>query len=161
MCGINGEVHRDKTYPINQEHFRVQRDTLIHRGPDDSGCYFGEGIALGSRRLAILDLSARGHMPMSTVDGRFWIVYNGEVYNFGELRRSLEQRGCQFVSNTDTEVLLQLYALDGPAMLTRLNGMFALAIWDNRERTLFLARDRVGVKPLYYLSNSEALYFAF
>lgn len=160
MCGINGEVHRDKTYPINQQQVMAQRDTLTHRGPDDSGCYFGPGVALGSRRLAILDLSARGHMPMSTVDGRFWIVYNGEVYNFSELRRSLEQRGCQFVSNTDTEVLLQLYALDGPAMLAHLNGMFAIAIWDNRERTLFLARDRVGVKPLYYVSNGEALYFA-
>ena len=160
MCGINGEVHRDQTHPINEQQVLAQRDTLTHRGPDDSGCYFGAGVALGSRRLAILDLSARGHMPMSTVDGRFWIVYNGEVYNFGELRRSLEQRGCQFVSNTDTEVLLQLYSLDGPAMLTRLNGMFAIAIWDNRERTLFLARDRVGVKPLYYVSNGEALYFA-
>ena len=160
MCGINGEVHRDQTYPINEQQVLAQRDTLTHRGPDDSGCYFGAGVALGSRRLAILDLSARGHMPMSTVDGRFWIVYNGEVYNFGELRRSLEQRGCQFVSNTDTEVLLQLYSIEGPAMLSRLNGMFAIAIWDNRERTLFLARDRVGVKPLYYVSNGEALYFA-
>jgi len=160
MCGINGEVHRDQTYPINERQVLAQRDTLTHRGPDDSGVYFGSGVALGSRRLAILDLSARGHMPMSTVDGRFWIVYNGEVYNFGELRRSLEQRGCQFVSNTDTEVLLQLYAIEGPAMLTRLNGMFAIAIWDNRERILFLARDRVGVKPLYYVSRGEALYFA-
>ena len=160
MCGINGEVHRDQTYPINERQVLAQRDTLTHRGPDDSGRYFGPGVALGSRRLAILDLSARGHMPMATVDGRFWIVYNGEVYNFGELRRSLEQRGCQFVSHTDTEVLLQLYSIEGPAMLSRLNGMFAIAIWDNHERTLFLARDRVGVKPLYYVSNGEALYFA-
>lgn len=160
MCGINGEVHRDQTYPINEQQVLAQRDTLTHRGPDDSGCYFGPGVALGSRRLAILDLSARGHMPMSTVDGRFWIVYNGEVYNFSELRRSLEQRGCQFLSNTDTEVLLQLYAIEGPAMLPHLNGMFAIAIWDNRERTLFLARDRVGIKPLYYLANGDALYFA-
>lgn len=160
MCGINGEVHRDPTFPIDEHRVRAQRDTLTHRGPDDSGCYFGPGVALCSRRLAILDLSPRGHMPMSTDDGRYSIVYNGEVYNFGELRRSLEQRGCQFISNTDTEVLLQLYVLEGPAMLSRLNGMFAIAIWDNRERTLFLARDRVGVKPLYYVANGEALYFA-
>jgi asparagine synthase (glutamine-hydrolysing) len=160
MCGINGEVHRDQTYPINDEQVLARRDLLTHRGPDDAGCYFGAGVALGSRRLSILDLSPRGHMPMSTVDGRFWIVYNGEIYNFGELRLSLEQRGCQFVSNTDTEVLLQLYAVEGPAMLTRLNGMFAVAIWDSRERTLFLARDRVGVKPLYYVTKGESLYFA-
>ena len=160
MCGINGEVHRDQAYPINQTQVMAQRDLLAHRGPDDSGCYFGPGVALGSRRLAILDLSELGHMPMSTPDGRFTIVYNGEVYNFGELRRSLEQQGAHFVSHTDTEVLLQLYVREGPAMLSRLNGMFAIAIWDNRERTLFLARDRVGVKPLYYVARGDALYFA-
>jgi asparagine synthase (glutamine-hydrolysing) len=136
------------------------RDSMRHRGPDDAGSYLAPGIALGSRRLAILDLSRRGHMPMSTPDGRYEIVYNGEVYNYVELRRILEGRGYRFHSNTDTEVVLNLYADQGPGMLDQLNGMFAFAIWDNRERTLFLARDRLGIKPLYYAEKDGVLYFA-
>jgi asparagine synthase (glutamine-hydrolysing) len=118
------------------------------------------GAALGSSRLAIVDLSEHGHMPMSTPDGRYWITYNGEVYNYRELRPMLEARGCTFRSNTDTEVVLYLYATEGPAMLDRLNGMFAFAIWDAQERTLFMARDRLGVKPLYYAVRDQILYFA-
>jgi len=133
---------------------------LMHRGPDDAGHYLSPGIALGSRRLAILDLSKRGHMPMSTADGRYWITYNGEVYNYRELRSALETRGYTFRSHTDTEVVLYLYVDRGPAMLDQLNGMFALGIWDSQERTLFLARDRLGIKPLYYASQADAFYFA-
>ena len=136
------------------------RDVLHHRGPDDAGHYLAPGIGLGSRRLAILDLSERGHMPMSTPDGRYWIAYNGEVYNYRELRSRLEARGYQFRSGTDTEVLLYLYAEEGPRMLDRLNGMFAFAVWDTQERTLFAARDRLGVKPFYYAVRPEGLYFA-
>jgi len=136
------------------------RDLLTHRGPDDAGQFIAPGIALGSRRLSIIDLSDRGHMPMTTEDGRYSITYNGEVYNFRELRSLLEDRGHRFRSDTDTEVVLRLYSDEGPAMLARLNGMFAIAIWDSQERTLFLARDRMGVKPLYYAVQNEELIFA-
>lgn len=160
MCGICGVVHSAPTEPISEERLLAMRDSMRHRGPDDAGHHLEPGIALGSRRLAILDLSQRGHMPMGTADGRYRIVYNGEVYNYRDLRPTLESRGYSFQSNTDTEVLLNLYAEHGPAMLDQLNGMFALAIWDARERTLFLARDRLGVKPLYYARRGDALHFA-
>ncbi len=160
MCGICGFVDTNETARISAGALQAMRDSLIHRGPDDDGFYVARGVALGSRRLSIIDLSTRGHMPMSTADGRYWITYNGEVYNFHELRRSLEAGGYRFRSNTDTEVVLALYAQHGPAMLDHLNGMFAFAIWDNRERTLFIARDRLGVKPLYYSLQKDRLYFA-
>lgn len=159
MCGFAGFVHEDRGYPFSEHQLLAMRDSITHRGPDDAGHYLAPGIGLSSRRLAILDLSERGHMPMSTPDGRYHIVYNGEVYNYRELRALLETRGYIFRSNTDTEVLLHLYAAEGPAMLERLNGMFAFAIWDSQERTLFLARDRLGVKPLYYAFRDRALYF--
>src|SRR5258705_108736 len=160
MCGICGAVFTDHNYVLPEDAMLTMRDVLTHRGPDDAGHYINPGIALGSRRLAILDLSTHGHMPMSTQDGRFWITYNGEAYNFQELRAFLEEKGFTFASNTDTEVVLKLYALEGPAMLERLNGMFAIAIWDKKERTLFLGRDRLGVKPLYYYEKKEGLLFA-
>jgi asparagine synthase (glutamine-hydrolysing) len=160
MCGICGIVSRDRLSPLREYDLRAMRDTLQHRGPDDAGQYLAPGVALGSRRLAILDLSERGHMPMSSPDGRHWIVYNGEVYNYRELRADLEARGSVFRSDTDTEVVLSLYAEQGPAMLDRLNGMFAFAIWDAHERTLFLVRDRLGVKPLYYACERDSFYFA-
>ncbi len=160
MCGICGIVPRDPDAPVHQPSIVAMRDSLEHRGPDDAGVFLAPGVGLGVRRLAILDLSERGHMPMGTEDGRFWIVYNGEIYNFRELRVRLEGRGYRFRSNTDTEVLLSLYADEGPAMLERLNGMFALAIWDISLKTLFLARDRLGVKPLYFAVSRDALRFA-
>jgi len=136
------------------------RDSLRHRGPDDAGDYREPGVALGSRRLSIIDLSERGRMPMSTPDGRYVIVHNGEVYNFKELRAALQTKGHTFRSQTDTEVLLNLFVEHGPEMLGRLNGMFAFAIWDSRERSLFLARDRLGIKPRYYAIHHGDLYFA-
>jgi len=160
MCGICGIVYRDRAHPASESVVLAMRDALEHRGPDDAGHYLAPGIALGSRRLSILDLSERGHMPMTTPDGRYWIAYNGEVYNFQELRAGLESRGHVFHSDTDTEVVLRLYVEQGPPMLECLNGMFAFAVWDTQERTLFLARDRVGVKPLYYARREDALYFA-
>src|SRR5713226_4045358 len=145
MCGICGIAYSDPNYKFDELTVHRMRESLVHRGPDDAGTYLSPGVALGSRRLSILDLSEQGHMPMSTPDGRYWITYNGEVYNFAELRSILESRGRRFRSNTDTEVVLNLYADEGAAMLDRLNGMFSIAIWDSHERTLFLARDRVGI----------------
>jgi asparagine synthase (glutamine-hydrolysing) len=160
MCGINGVVGAGAGVPLDEATLLAMRDSLTHRGPDDAGHHLTAGAALGSRRLAILDLSARGRMPMSTPDGRFWITYNGEVYNYRDLRTLLEARGHSFATRTDTEVILRLFAEEGPAMLSRLNGMFAMAVWDARERSLFLARDRLGIKPLYYAEREGALYFA-
>ncbi|HVH69065.1 MAG TPA: asparagine synthase (glutamine-hydrolyzing) [Gemmatimonadales bacterium] len=160
MCGICGIVHRDTDSPVSEAVLLHMRDTLRHRGPDDAGHYVAPGIGLAACRLAILDLSPRGHMPMATADGRYQIIYNGEVYNYRELRAELVARGSAFQSQTDTEVILNLYAALGPAMLDRLNGMFAMAIWDTRDRTLFLCRDRLGVKPLYYALEGDTLLFA-
>jgi asparagine synthase (glutamine-hydrolysing) len=159
MCGICGIVADDAGYLIAEATIVAMRDSLTHRGPDDAGHYLRPGVALASRRLSILDLSQRGHMPMATQDGRFWISHNGEIYNFQDIRRSLQARGYSFRSDTDTEVLLNLFVDEGPAMLNRLNGMFAFAIWDSRDRTLFVARDRLGVKPLYYAVHEGCVYF--
>jgi len=160
MCGICGIVHRDAARIVDERLLDAMRDVMTHRGPDDAGSLRNRGAGLGSRRLAILDLSPRGHMPMATPDERYHITYNGEVYNADVLRRELEDRGDTFRSRTDTEVVLRLYAERGPAMLSLLNGMFAFAIWDTRERSLFLARDRLGVKPLYYTTDGDTLLFA-
>ena len=136
--------------------------SLAHRGPDDEGTWFSEDgrVGLGHRRLSILDLSPLGHQPMLSPDGRFVIVYNGEIYNFWELRRELERKGEHFVSNTDTEVLLRLWSLEGPECLLNLRGMYAFAIWDNLERCLWLVRDPLGIKPLYYVRSGNTLTFA-
>lgn len=157
MCGICGAVGR-----IEQHELDVMTDSMAHRGPDGRGvCMFAGDMpaGLGHRRLAILDPSPAGAQPMSYAD-RWWITYNGEIYNFPELRAELESRGERFETQCDTEVLLRLFALDGPAMLARLNGIFALGIWDDRDRRLFLARDRMGVKPLYYVDCPQVFGFA-
>jgi len=160
MCAICGVVHADPSTSVDEHQLLAMRDTMIHRGPDDAGFFLAPGVALGSRRLSILDLTERGRMPMHTADGRYHIVYNGEVYNNAELRHDLEHKGYAFRSRTDTEVVLYLYADEGPKMLDRLNGMFAIAVWDAQQRTLFLARDRLGVKPLYYAYENGTLRFA-
>jgi asparagine synthase (glutamine-hydrolysing) len=163
MCGITGLVTTNGE-PINQAVLEAMTERLRHRGPDDGGVWLGGGgrvrAGLGARRLSIIDLSARGHMPMASADGRFWITYNGEVYNFKEIRRELERAGSAFRSDTDTEVVLQAYARWGPECLHRFNGMFAFAVWDERERELFVARDRLGVKPLYYATWNDHFGFA-
>ena len=133
---------------------------LAHRGPDADGFHFDGPIGLAHRRLAILDLSDRGRQPMSTADGRFTIVFNGEIYNYLELREELRTQGEPFRTDTDTEVILCLYRREGAACLDRLNGMFAFAIWDEIERRLFVARDRIGIKPLYYALTPGGLAFA-
>ncbi|MDP9270165.1 MAG: asparagine synthase (glutamine-hydrolyzing) [Chloroflexota bacterium] len=139
--------------------------TLAHRGPDGAGTeLFTESgcppAAFGHRRLSIIDLSERGAQPMAYADGRYWITYNGEIYNYAQLRAELEGDGYTFASATDTEVILALYARDGERSLDRLNGIFAFAIWDTERGELFMARDRVGVKPLYYAERNGTLYFA-
>jgi asparagine synthase (glutamine-hydrolyzing) len=160
MCGICGIAPADGLRIPDDRTLRAMREALMHRGPDDAGAHVGPGIGLGTRRLKILDLSNRGHMPMSTEDGRYWITYNGEVYNYRELRSGLEAKGHRFRSQTDTEVVLRLFAERGLAMLDELNGMFAFGIWDSAERRLVLVRDRLGVKPLVYAVSGNCLFFA-
>jgi asparagine synthase (glutamine-hydrolysing) len=162
MCGIAGLANWG-----NREVLGRMTRVQAHRGPDDSGLWerkFPDGsyIGLGSRRLAILDLSADGHMPMCNEDGTVWITYNGEIYNFTELRRELQNKGHVFASNTDTEVVIHLYEQEGANCVHRLKGMFAFAICDLRSDTpeLFLARDHFGVKPFYYVHRGRKLAFA-
>jgi asparagine synthase (glutamine-hydrolysing) len=152
MCGICGIVGLDDGFPVSEEIVRRMSDTMVHRGPDAEGALHrpAERVALGHRRLAIVDLSPAGRQPMSNEDGTVWITYNGEVYNHVALRSELEAKGHVYRSHTDTETIVHLYEEEGPRCVERLEGMFAFAIWDARRRELFLARDRVGVKPLYY-----------
>src|SRR5438105_5671658 len=135
-------------------------DLIAHRGPDDEGMFAAGHIGLGNRRLAIVDLTSAGHQPMSTDDGRLWITYNGEIYNFPELRTDLEARGHRFLSHTDTAVILATYREFGVDCLERLRGMFAFAIWDAENERLFIARDRVGKKPLHYWVDADGIAFA-
>lgn len=147
MCGIAGIV---SPRPANSDTLKRMADVIAHRGPDDEGVYLAEGCGLAHRRLAILDLSPAGHQPMSTTDGRYCIVYNGEVYNAADIRRELAGKGYRFHSTSDTEVILYAYAHWGPSCVERFNGMWGFAIWDTRDRELFCSRDRFGVKPFYY-----------
>ena len=149
MCGVTGILHLDGA-PASGTHLRAMTEALRHRGPDGEGHFVDGECALGHRRLAIIDLSPAGNQPMITRSGRYVISYNGEVYNFGELRVELEAKGHQFRSRSDTEVVLNALAEWGMEALSRFNGMFAFALWDKVERRLYLARDRYGIKPLYY-----------
>jgi len=158
MCGIAGRFDRETQI---HDHAALRRmcDALQHRGPDDCGVFAEDGIALGIRRLSVIDVE-HGHQPITSEDGRFTIVFNGEIYNYRELRTCLEARGHRFRTNSDTESLLHAFAAYGPACLSRLNGIFAVAIWDSQARQLFLARDRVGVKPLYLYDDGRSIWFA-
>jgi len=159
MCGIAGILHRDGA-PASQVRVAAMCDALRHRGPDGEGQVVDGPLALGHRRLAIIDLSPLGRQPMVTDDGRYTLTFNGEIYNFQELRSELTARGRSFVSRSDSEVLLQAFAAWGLDALLRFNGMFAFAIWDRELRTLTLARDRFGVKPLYYAQAGSVFLFA-
>ncbi len=159
MCGIVGIVHKDRQRRVDESRLVGMRDLLVHRGPDDAGCHFDGHVGLGHRRLSIIDLSS-GHQPMTNEDGSLWIVFNGEIYNFQALRERLVAKGHQFKTKSDTEVILHLYEEEGPDCARSLNGIFAFAIWDARDQSLFLARDHMGVKPLYYAVTDEALVFA-
>ena len=161
VCGICGIVGQ-----VDERIIDRMASLMIHRGPDGGGVRLFEpteglpGAALGHRRLSIIDTSPRGAQPMPDATGRYWITYNGEIYNFAELRVELERDGHRFRSRTDTEVLVELFARKGPAALERLNGIFAFGIWDSVARSLFLARDRLGVKPLYYSQTPSQVSFA-
>lgn len=158
MCGIAGYFNADGE-PTSAVILRRMTDSIAHRGPDGEGFYTEGFIALGHRRLAIIDLSPLGHQPMTTPDGRFVITYNGEVYNFQGLRLELEAKGHSFRSRTDSEVVLHAYAEWGHECVRRFNGMFAFAVWDKEKLELFLARDRYGIKPLYYCFVGHAIIF--
>jgi asparagine synthase (glutamine-hydrolysing) len=154
MCGICGFNWQDGDLA------REMAAAISHRGPDDEGFHVEEGVSLGFRRLSIIDLSRNAAQPMSNEDGRLWLVFNGEIYNFRELRRELKSRGHHFRSQADSEVILHAYEDEGPKCLERLRGMFAFAIWDSRRKELFLARDRIGIKPLYYYWRDGKFAFA-
>jgi len=158
MCGIFGKLFFEKT-KIETNTYRPYLDCLTHRGPDDEGFYKDEHVILGARRLSIIDPSSAGHMPMSNEDKSLWIVFNGEIYNFLELRKRLEKKH-KFKSKTDTEVVLYLYEEKGPDALRDLRGMFAFAIWDKKKRELFIARDRLGKKPVKLYYNNDFFIFA-
>ena len=160
MCGFAGFVSWNR--PLgNEDKYLLARMTQVikHRGPDDEGFYLDTHAALGFRRLAIIDLGG-GHQPLSNEDGSVWIVFNGEIYNYLELREWLIHKAHQFRTKSDTEAIVHLYEEIGPACVDKLRGMFAFAIWDARRREVFLARDRVGKKPLYYASTPERFWFA-
>lgn len=159
MCGIAGLFVPDDAAAVDRTVVRSMCDAIVHRGPDDSGVQVGAHVGLGMRRLSIIDLDG-GHQPMQTEDGRFTIVYNGEIYNYRDVRARLEGRGHVFRTSCDTEVVLRAFADKGPGSLEWLNGMFAIAIWDAARKELFLARDRLGIKPLYVAQREGRLAFA-
>ena len=158
MCGIVGVVHRDASR-TNEVCARRMCALLIHRGPDQQGYYFGDRVALGMRRLSIIDVQ-KGHQPIHNEDRSVWVIFNGEIYNYRELRKDLEKRGHRFYTRSDTECLVHLYEEFGDECVSHLRGMFAFAIWDDRRKRLILVRDRLGIKPLYYRQDEGKLVFA-
>jgi asparagine synthase (glutamine-hydrolysing) len=159
MCGICGIVNSDPGRPVEKSILTGMNEAMSHRGPDARGVYLNGPLGLGHRRLSIIDLDS-GQQPMASEDESLWLVFNGEIYNFPELRRQLAQAGHVFRTRSDTEVILHAYATYGPRCVEHLNGMFAFALWDQSRRQLFLARDRVGIKPLYYACLPECFLFA-
>lgn len=155
MCGINGIVNIEKA--DNKEVISKMNLCLAHRGPDDQGVHSEDGIALGQRRLSIIDLSSAGHQPMFSNDKRYVLVFNGEIYNFRQLKNDLNY---SFISGTDSEVIIAAYIKWGKDCVSHFNGMFAFAIWDNQKKELFIARDRLGIKPLYFYRNEKELIFS-
>src|SRR5215210_1556230 len=161
MCGISGIALSSRSARrIDRGVLERMRDVITHRGPDDEGLYFDGTVGLGHRRLSIVDV-ASGHQPMTNEDGTLQIIYNGEVYNHADHRPGLEARGHVYRTHCDTETILPLYEERGRRCVEDLRGMFAFAIWDSARRELFIARDRLGVKPLYYVhADDGSLYFA-
>lgn len=158
MCGICGKLNFDREKSVSPSLLKAMADAIYHRGPDDEGFYRSGAVGLGFRRLSIIDLNT-GHQPLSNEDETVWIVFNGEIYNYQELRQELLSKGHTFKTHTDTEVIVHLYEEFGDECVQKLRGMFAFAIWDDRQKVLFLARDRVGIKPLYYCLTDQALVF--
>lgn len=158
MCGICGKLDFARGEPVNPDSIRRMTRTMVHRGPDDEGYYFSGALGFGFRRLSIIDL-AGGHQPMSDAERQVWVVFNGEVYNFPELKAELESRGHRFRTRSDTEVIIHGYKEWGVGVLNRLNGMFGFAIWDARNRRLIVARDAMGIKLIYYRMADGQLAF--
>jgi len=158
MCGICGLLEFKSEREVSTDLVRRMSDTLRHRGPDDEGIQVGPGIGFGFRRLSIIDLSG-GHQPLANEDGSVWVMLNGEIYNYAELRQELESHGHRFATHSDTETIVHLYEDYGEGCFARLRGMFAIALWDSRQRKLLLARDRLGKKPLYYHATAERILF--
>lgn len=159
MCGIAGIVYREPGREVDPQVLDRMTDLLQHRGPDDRGIWREPGVGLGHRRLSIIDL-VTGHQPMSGAGGRYWLTYNGEIYNYLELRAELRAQGRAFATQSDTEVLLQLCEALGEEGLPQLNGMFAFGLWDRARRRLLAARDHLGIKPFYYYAGGEVFLFA-
>ncbi len=160
MCGIVGKYNLKTKEPVSPQLIEAMCDKIVYRGPDDSGVYTEGPIGLGHRRLSIIDLSEMGHQPMASRDKSLWITFNGEIYNFRELRKDLISRGYSFKSECDTEVIIYLYQEYGESCLDHLRGMFAFAIWDKKKSMLFLARDSIGKKPLFYYFDGAVFIFA-
>lgn len=159
MCGIAGQFNFGTNEPVRHETIERMTDTIVHRGPDDHGIHLDGALGLGFRRLSIIDLSSAGHQPMSDATQKIWVVFNGEIYNFKSLRSELEAYGHRFRGHSDTEVIVHGYKQWGEAILNKLNGMFGLAIWDVNRRRLILARDQMGIKPVYYRIANGSLLF--
>src|SRR5690242_11462404 len=159
MCGITGYICFDNS---KADRLTIERmnNSINHRGPDDEGVFIDGNVGIGHRRLSILDLSSAGHQPMLSSDGKFAIVFNGEIFNYNEIRKKLVNLGHKFISQTDTEVILNSFVQWGVSCFKMFNGMFAFAIWDREQRELFLVRDRFGIKPLYYSSLETSFAFA-
>src|ERR1022692_387660 len=159
MCGICGQFNISGQ-PVERPVIERMTASISHRGPDSNGVFVRGRIGLGHQRLSIIDLSQAGGQPMQSLGGDKWIVFNGEIYNYAALKRALELEGERFVSSSDTEVLLKLYERYGSACLDKVDGMFAFAVWDANAESLVLARDRIGIKPLYYYLDARVLVFA-
>ena len=160
MCGINGILHLQSTKKIDERILTKMRDILEHRGPDDKGLFIENNVGLGHRRLSIIDVSTAGHQPFFSDNNRYVMVFNGEIYNYKDFYPELKSKGFDIRTSSDSEVLIKLFELYGTQMLHRLNGMFAIVIWDKLEKKLTILRDRMGVKPLYYSFYNETFYFA-
>jgi asparagine synthase (glutamine-hydrolysing) len=158
VCGIAG-IYSGNDQPIRLEELHSMCNAIAHRGPDDDGFYLTKNVGLGMRRLSIIDL-ATGRQPIANEDGTIWVVFNGEIYNYKELRKGLEERGHCLATTTDTEIIVHLYEEEGEDCVQQLRGMFAFALWDDRRKKLLLARDRLGIKPLYYAEVGGRLVFA-
>src|SRR5215813_12084740 len=158
MCGIAGIVAADRLHPDESARLTAMRDVITHRGPDDAGIFLDERAGLAHRRLSIVDLAA-GHQPLANEDESIWIVFNGEIYNHAQIRPTLEARGHRYRTRSDTETIVHAFEEWGDACVERLRGMFAFAIWDTRRRRLLLARDRMGIKPLYWTLTKNRLLF--
>src|SRR5271165_12933 len=158
MCGISGIFEFDQARVMARETVHRMNESLRHRGPDDEGIFVGSGIGLGHRRLSIIDV-AGGHQPISNEDGTVWVMFNGEIYNYADLRKELLSRGHKFTTRSDTEAIVHLYEDFGEECFAKLRGMFALALWDQNKQQLVLARDRIGIKPLFYGIGKDGIAF--